>query len=56
MITLDTILVIAGISAFILLIGMVIYSISDYYEEIKSNEIEGYPSLIGEEDSNNQSI
>jgi len=56
MITLDTLLVIAGISAFILLIGMVIYSISDYYEEIKSNEIEGYPSLIGEEDSNNQSI
>lgn len=53
MITLDTILVIAVISAFVLLIGMVIYSISDYYEETKSNEIEGYPSLIGKQDSNN---
>lgn len=56
MITLDTILVIAVISAFILLIGMVIYSISDYYEEIKSNEIEGYSSLISEEDSSNQAF
>lgn len=56
MISVDNILVFAGISAFILLIGMVIYSLSDYYEEIKSNEIEEYSSLIGDEDGNNQII
>ncbi len=56
MITVDNILVIAGILAFILLIGMVIHSISGYYEEIESNESEGYSSLISEEDNNNQRI
>jgi hypothetical protein len=56
MITVDTILVSSGISAFILLIGIVIYSINDYNEERKSNKIEGYSSLIGEEDTNNHII
>ncbi len=53
MITLDTILITVEISAFILLVGLLIYSISDYFEEVKSNEIEDYPSLINEEDTNN---
>jgi hypothetical protein len=56
MITLDTILVIAEITAFILLIGLVIYLISDYNEERKSNDIESYSSLTGEEDTNNYLI
>jgi hypothetical protein len=56
MITLDTILITAEISALILLIGLLIYSISDYYEEIKSDEIEDYPSLNNEEDTHNTII
>ena len=56
MIALDTILVIAEISAFILLIGLLIYAIYDFNEERKSNEIEGYSSLIGDEDTNNDMI
>ncbi len=63
MIALDTILVIAEISAFMLLIGLFIYAIYDFNEERKSNEIEDYPSLIedypsliNEEDTNNTII
>ena len=56
MMTADTILVIVEISAFILLIGLVIYSINDYNEERKLNEIESYASLIGEVDANNHMI
>jgi hypothetical protein len=56
MIALDTILVIAGISAFVLLIGLLIYSIYDFNEERKLNETEDYSSLIGEKETNNQII
>ena len=50
----DTILITVGISDFILLIGLVINSINGYSEERKTNEIESYSSLIGEDDTNNQ--
>ena len=56
MIALDTILVVAEISAFTLLIGLLLYAIYDFNEERKSNEIEEYSSLMDEEETNNQII
>jgi hypothetical protein len=56
MLTLDTILVTLGISAFVLLIGLLIYSIYDFNEERKSNEIEDYSPLISDDDTNNNMI
>lgn len=56
MITLDTILMTLGISAFVLLIGLLIYSIYDFNEERKSNEIEDFSTLISDDDTDSHMI
>ena len=56
MIDVDTILVIVEIVAFALLVGLVIYSIKDYYAERNSSVNTGYPALIDEDDAYSQRI
>jgi hypothetical protein len=54
MLALDAILVIAEISAFTLLIGLLINAIYDFNEERKSDE--EYSSMMDEKETNNQII